>query len=160
MLVYCLHMSLCLPRVVSFPNLLENNYLYWFAGHMVEGQNCVCLIYYDLFFVHLSNQIKYSNWKCRVDYFLSIFRSPGQMPRSDIISLSKMLSIRSLITHDHSFKNNSTTVIAKIKGMPRSFFYDIPCYVIMDYEKWYTSILLTQCEEIRAFEVQNHANYM
>ena len=30
----------------------------------------------------------------------------------------------------------------------------------MDYEKWYTSVLLTQCEEIRAFKVQNHGNYM
>ena len=32
---------------------------------------------------------------------------------------------------------NSTTVIAKIKGMPRSLFYDtpVPCYVTMDYEK-------------------------
>ena len=30
----------------------------------------------------------------------------------------------------------------------------------MDYEKWYTSILLTQCEVFPAFEVQNHANYM
>ena len=30
----------------------------------------------------------------------------------------------------------------------------------MDYEKWYTSLLLTQCEEIRAFEVQIHVNYM
>ena len=57
---------------------------------------------------------------------------------------------------------NSTTVIAKIKGMPRSLFYDtpVPCYVTMDYEKWYTALLLTQCEEIRAFEVQNHDNYM
>ena len=36
---------------------------------------------------------------------------------------------------------------AKIKGMPRLLFYDIPCYVTMDYEKWYTSLLLTQCEE-------------
>ena len=32
-------------------------------------------------------------------------------------------------------KSHSTTVIAKIKGMPRSLFYDIPCYVTMDYEK-------------------------
>ena len=38
----------------------------------------------------------------------------------------------------------STTVIAKIKGMPRSLFYDIPCHVTMDYEKWCTSLLLTQ----------------
>ena len=30
----------------------------------------------------------------------------------------------------------------------------------MDYEKWYTYLLLKQCEEIRAFEVQNHVNYM
>ena len=30
---------------------------------------------------------------------------------------------------------NSTTVIAKIKGMPRSLFYVIPRYVTMDYEK-------------------------
>ena len=29
----------------------------------------------------------------------------------------------------------STTVIAKIKGMPRSLFYDIPRYVTMDSEK-------------------------
>ena len=29
----------------------------------------------------------------------------------------------------------STTVIAKIKGMPRSLFYVIPRYVTMDYEK-------------------------
>ena len=38
---------------------------------------------------------------------------------------------------------NSTTVIAKIKEMLRSLFYDIPCYVTMDYEKWYSSLLLT-----------------
>ena len=56
--------------------------------------------------------------------------------------------------------SNSTMVIAKIKEMPTSSFYVIPCYVTMDYEKWYTSLLLKQCEEIRAFEVQNHANYM
>ena len=30
---------------------------------------------------------------------------------------------------------HSTTVIAKIKGMPRSLFYVIPRYVTMDYEK-------------------------
>ena len=29
----------------------------------------------------------------------------------------------------------STTVIAKIKGMPRSLFYIIPHYITMDYEK-------------------------
>ena len=51
-----------------------------------------------------------------------------------------------------------TTVIAKIKWMPRSLFYVIPRYVTMDYEKWHTSLLLTQCEDIRAFEVQNHVN--
>ena len=28
----------------------------------------------------------------------------------------------------------STTVIAKIRGMPRSLFYDIPCYVTIDYK--------------------------
>ena len=38
--------------------------------------------------------------------------------------------------------------------------YVIPRYVTMGYEKWYTSLLLKQCEEICAFEVQNHANYM
>ena len=30
---------------------------------------------------------------------------------------------------------DSTTVIAKIKGMPRSLFYVIPRYVTVDYEK-------------------------
>ena len=55
---------------------------------------------------------------------------------------------------------NSTTVIAKIKGMPRSLFYVIPRYVTMDYDKLYTSLLLTQYEEIRAFEVQDHVEYM
>ena len=54
--------------------------------------------------------------------------------------------------------DNSTTVIAKIKGMPRSLYYDMPCYVTMVHEKSYIS--MTQCEETRAFEVQNHANYM
>ena len=29
-----------------------------------------------------------------------------------------------------------------------------------DYEKWYTCLLLAQCEESHAFEIQNHANYM
>ena len=33
------------------------------------------------------------------------------------------------------FIYNSTMVIAKIKGMPRSLFYVIPPYVTMDYEK-------------------------
>ena len=51
----------------------------------------------------------------------------------------------------------STTVIAKIKGMPRSLFYDIPCYVTMIYENLYTSYCLTKYEDI---EVQNHVNYM
>ena len=70
MVVYCLRLSLCLPRVVSFPenttmkqNLLENGFSLFNRGHMVEGQGkraaflqgCVRLIYYDLFFVHLSN---------------------------------------------------------------------------------------------------------
>ena len=59
-----------------------------------------------------------------------------------------------------TIKLYSTTVIAKIKEMSRSLVYDIPCYVTMDYEKWYTSLLLTQCEEIRAFEVQNHVNFI
>ena len=27
----------------------------------------------------------------------------------------------------------------------------------MDNEKWYTFLVLKQCEEIHAFEVQNHA---
>ena len=49
----------------------------------------------------------------------------------------------------------STTVIATIKEMPQSLFYDIPCYVTMDYEKFFDT-----SEEIRAFEVQNHVNYM
>ena len=35
------------------------------------------------------------------------------------------------------FNSYSTTVIAKSKGMSRSLFYDIPCYVTMDYEKWF-----------------------
>ena len=30
---------------------------------------------------------------------------------------------------------NSTKVIEKIRGMPRSLFYDTPSYVTMDYEK-------------------------
>ena len=54
----------------------------------------------------------------------------------------------------------STTVIAKIKGMPRSLFYVIPRFVTMDYEKWYTSLLLTQCGEICAFEAQNQVSCM
>ena len=41
----------------------------------------------------------------------------------------------------------------KIKEMPRSLFYDIPCYVTMDYERWYTSRApFDTCEEIRVFE--------
>ena len=48
---------------------------------------------------------------------------------------------------------NSTKVIEKIRGMPLSLSYDTPSYVIMDYEKLYTYILLTQNGEIRAFEV-------
>ena len=50
--------------------------------------------------------------------------------------------------------HNSTTVIAKIKGISWSLFYDIPCYVTMDYEKLCTSLLLTQCEEISSFLFQ------
>ena len=38
--------------------------------------------------------------------------------------------------------NNSTTVIAKINNATSQY------------------ILLTQCEEIRAFNVQNHVDYM
>ena len=55
---------------------------------------------------------------------------------------------------------NSTTVIEKIKEMPRSLFYYIPCYVTIGYEKWYTTLLWAQCEKICAFEIQNHVNYM
>ena len=55
---------------------------------------------------------------------------------------------------------NSTTVIAKIKEMLRSLFYDILYYITMDYEKRYTPLLLAQCEKICAFETQNHVNYM
>ena len=51
-------------------------------------------------------------------------------------------------------------VIAKIKGMLRSLLYDIACSVTMDFEKLYTSILLTQIGEIRAFKLQNHVNNM
>ena len=47
-----------------------------------------------------------------------------------------------------------------IKGMLRSLLCDIACSVKMDFEKSYTSILLTQIGEIRAFEVQNHVNNM
>ena len=43
---------------------------------------------------------------------------------------------RHLIVIKYTFSQcNSTTVIAKIKGMPRSLFYVIPRYVTMDYEK-------------------------
>ena len=58
--------------------------------------------------------------------------------------------------------HNFTTVIGKNKEIPWSLFYDISCYVTVDYQKWYryTSLLLTQCEEIRAFDVQTHVNYM
>ena len=57
------------------------------------------------------------------------------------------------------YKKYSTTVIAKIKRMPRSLFYVIPRYVTMDYEKC-KHINVKKCEDIRAFEVQNHVNYM
>ena len=36
-------------------------------------------------------------------------------------------------------KGDSTTFFAKIKEIPRSFFYDIPRYVIMGSEQWCTS---------------------
>ena len=38
-------------------------------------------------------------------------------------------------TNTAVFKMYSTTVIAKIKEMPRSLFYVIPRYVTMDFEK-------------------------
>ena len=38
-------------------------------------------------------------------------------------------------------------------------FYVIPRYVTMEYGKWYKSFLLTQCNEVRAFEVQNRVIY-
>ena len=62
--------------------------------------------------------------------------------------------------HEFIMKSRRFTIIIllrilkKIKGMPRSLFYDILCYLTMDYEKWFTSILLIQCEEIPAFEIQ------
>ena len=55
---------------------------------------------------------------------------------------------------------HSTTVIAKIKEIPRSLFNDIPRNVKMGYEKWYTPLHLAQCEKKRAFKNQNHVNYM
>ena len=57
-------------------------------------------------------------------------------------------------------KSYSIIVFAKIKEMLRSFVYDIhvPQYVTMGFEKWYTSFLFAQCEEICEFEIQNHAN--
>ena len=52
----------------------------------------------------------------------------------------------------------SPTVIAKIKAMPRSLFYDMQCYVTMIYERYYTPLLLAQREKKRAFESQNRVN--
>ena len=49
--------------------------------------------------------------------------------------------------------NYSTTVIEKIKEMSRSFFYEIPSYDTMGYEKWYTPLIVAQCEENCAFEI-------
>ena len=46
-----------------------------------------------------------------------------------------------------SFILNSTTVIGKIKEMPQSLFYHIQCYITMDYNKWYTSLLLTNVKK-------------
>ena len=46
---------------------------------------------------------------------------------------------------DLLYISNSITVLAKIKEMPRSYFYDIPCFATMDYEKLHTSILFTKC---------------
>ena len=57
-------------------------------------------------------------------------------------------------------KANSTAFIAKIKEMPRSLFYDIPCYVTMGYKKWNTPLRWAQCEKLSAFETQSHVNYM
>ena len=42
----------------------------------------------------------------------------------------------------------SSTVIGKIKEMPRSLFYDILCNVTTDYEKWYTSLPLIQVKKL------------
>ena len=62
---------------------------------------------------------------------------------------------------NYSYYNSySTTVLKIIKEMPQSLLYDIPCYFVLGYEKWYTSILLALCGEIRAFEVQDHVNYI
>ena len=54
----------------------------------------------------------------------------------------------------------STTVIAKIKGMLRLLFYDIPRYVTIGSEKLYTYLSLSHCEKICAFEVKNLFNNM
>ena len=74
-----------------------------------------------------------------------------------------------------SYRNSKTQVTRYmyryIKSNIKTIFYHGYCKdqrnaaviilrYTMDYEKWYTSLLLTQCEEIRAFEIQNHANYM
>ena len=40
------------------------------------------------------------------------------------------------------------------------YLYNIPCYVMLGYEKWYTSLLLVLCGELHAFEVQNHVKNM
>ena len=47
-----------------------------------------------------------------------------------------------------------------IKDMSLSYalFYDIPRSVTMGYEKWYTSLLMAQSEEICAFLVPNNVN--
>ena len=38
-------------------------------------------------------------------------------------------------THFEKKYSHSTSVVAKMKGMPRSLIYNIPLYVTMDYEK-------------------------
>ena len=53
----------------------------------------------------------------------SFFKKKDTIPSQDIMKTNKLTRIY------------STTVIAKIKEMPRSLFYVIPCYVTMDYEK-------------------------
>ena len=53
---------------------------------------------------------------------------------------------------------HSIMVIAKIKDLPRSFFYDIPRYV-----KWtlcYELSFWHTVEQIRGFEIQNHVNVL
>ena len=91
------------------------------------------------------------------------------LPELNSISFHDMFIVRFLlvslfsriicVTFDHAI-HYEILYHGYCKDQRNSKIHCTICYVTMDYEKWYTSLLLTHYGVIRAFEDQNHVNYI